>query len=189
MKLLRKCKVALVGFALLSLVACVDPNAVALQIGAPPVEEGETTTSLRVMQTRNFDTLDSERLVQAATATLQDLGFKIEAASPKFGVLAGSKDREALETGQVVGQYALAIAFALLGSSYTPQYDESQQINVTMVINQVGDKNSEVRVVFDRHLTNNLGVLWRAEFIKEPEIYQQFFENLSAATFLEANKI
>lgn len=174
---------------LLLLAGCLVPNDHALKIGGPPVVEGETVSSIRAFQTRSFDTLETARLVEASAATLQDLGFTITTVSPEFGVLSGSKERDAVESGQVAVQFALVILVALAGGQHQMVYDESQQINVTIVVNKVNDSSSAVRVFFDRHITNNYGDLWKAEVIKETEIYQQFFEKLSKSVFLEAHKI
>ncbi|MEQ8193037.1 MAG: hypothetical protein RIB59_00970 [Rhodospirillales bacterium] len=168
---------------------CIEPNAHALRIGAPPIEEGETLLTLRAMQSRRFDTLDTGKLIEASAATLQDLGFTINETSKQHGVLSGSKERDAVEAGQVTAQVILAVLAALGGSSHTMMYDETQKINVTLVVNKSGGKSSLIRVFFDRHISNNFGQLWKAEAIKEPEIYQAFFKKLSASTFLEANKI
>lgn len=169
--------------------ACVTPNDHALKIGGPPIEDGETVASLRAVQSRRFDTLETQKLIEASAATLQDLGFNIQTTSTAFGVISGSKDRDAVETTQVAGQIALVILAALGGNTHQMVYDESQQINVSLVVNHIGETSSEVRVFFDRHITNNLGKLWRADVIKDPAIYQDFFASLSASTFLEANEI
>ncbi len=169
--------------------ACVNPNSHALNIGAPSINVGETVSSVRAIQSRSFDTLETRKLIEASTATLQDLGFNIQTTSSEYGVISGSKARDAVETGQVAGQVVLAVLSAFAGSSHTMTYDESQQINVSIVVNQTGEKSSVVRVFFDRHITNNHGQLWKADVIKDPKIYQEFFSKLSASTFLEANKI
>lgn len=172
--------------ALLS--ACITPNDVALNIGAPPVVEGQTIASIRALQSRNFDTLKTEDLIQASAATLQDLGFTIGEVSKDYGLLIGSKDRDAVETGQIAVQTGLVILAAIAGSQYNPTYDQTQKINVTVVVNKIDDKSSQVRVFFDRHFTNNYGELWRADLITDAEIYQQFFEKLAASAFLEENQ-
>ncbi len=179
----------IIATSLLALAACVPPNEHALKIGGPPLVEGETVSSLRAMQSRRFDTLETQRLIEASTATLQDLGFNIQTTSTEFGVISGAKDRDAIEAAQVAGQVALVILAAIGGNSHQMIYDESQQINVSLVVNQTNETSSVVRVMFDRHITNNQGQLWKAEIITDLEIYQQFFDKLSASVFLEANEI
>ena len=149
----------------------------------------KTITSLRAMQSRNFTTLKTDKLIQASAATLQDLGFTVGEVSKEYGVLVGSKERDAVEAGQVAVQVILVFLAAIGGSTHNAMYDETQKINVTVVVNKIDDNFSQVRAFFDRHITNNQGQLWKADLITDPKIYQQFFEKLSASTFLEANKI
>lgn len=173
----------------LMLASCVTHNEYAMQVGAPPLAEGETTVSLREIQQRSFDTLESKRIVAASAATLQDLGFTVTASSGDFGVLAASKERDAVETAEVAGQVFLAILAGLAGSYHQIVYDESQKINVSLLVSETPGGSSNVRVIFDRHITNNQGLLWRAEVIKDEEIYQEFFDRLSESLFLEAHTL
>ena len=188
MKLFSKnISVCLVIASVLS--ACVDPNQHALELGAPPIEDTKTITSMRALQSRSFNTLKNEDLVQASAATLQDLGFTVGEVSKEYGVLTGSKERDAKESGQVTVQVILVILAALGGNTHTATYDETQKINVTVLVNQIDEKSSQIRVFFDRHITNNLGQLWKADLITDAEIYQQFFQKLSQSAFFEENKL
>jgi hypothetical protein len=150
----------------LFLTACADHNQLALDLGAPPIKDDKTITSLRAIQSRSFTTLKKDGLVQASAATLQDLGFTVKEVSNEYGVLVGSKERDAVEGGQVAIQAILVILSALGGRSHNATYDETQKIN-----------------------TNNHGQLWKADLITETEIYQQFFEKLSKSAFFEENKL
>jgi hypothetical protein len=171
---------------LLGLAACVSPNDVAKQIGGPP----KAAVELRQLQTRQFSTKDEIHVLGAATQTLQDLGFSIGESATEAGVLVGFKHRDAEESGQVAGQVALTIVAALLGAAHTPTWDKEQKIQVTVVTSPSSNNEQvEVRVSFDRVLTNNHGVVWRAELLLDAPIYQEFFDKLSQAMFLEARKV
>ena len=186
-------KIAALAFLLpLAVSACVTPNDVAMQVGAPPVLEGDnaSTVSLRSLQTRRFDTLDERRLMSAATQTLQDLGFTVSESSLDAGVLVGSKQRDAEEAGQVAGQVVLSLLAALGGSYHNPTWDKEQTIVVTLVTTPIqNSKQVEARVSFDRRLTNNHGQLWRTELVLDAPIYREFFDKLAKGVFLEAHKI
>lgn len=173
----------------LFLTACADHNQHALNLGAPPIIDNKTITSLRAIQSRSFTTLKKDGLVQASAATLQDLGFTVKEVSNEFGILVGSKERDAVEAGQVAVQTVLVLLAALGGSSHNATYDQTQKINVTVLVSALDQKSSSVRVFFDRHITNNHGQLWKADLITEKEIYQQFFEKLSKSAFFEENKL
>ena len=181
------------GMAVMAFVlsACVSPNDVAMDIGGQPkAEEGKTALNLRSMQTRRFDTFDERRLLRAATQTLQDLGYTVTESSLKSGVLVGAKERDAEESGQIAGQVMLTLIFAALGTYHSPTWDASQKIVVTLTTSPVENSNqSDVRVSFDRRLTNNYGDLWRSEVILDPRVYQEFFEKFSQGVFLEGQKL
>lgn len=157
--------------------ACVPPpdyaNTEALRIGAPRLDAAQ----IRDRQTMRFDGVTEQALLIEATQVLQDLGFTIEESVSKYGVLAGSKDRDAVETGQVVGQIALTVAFALLGAQYNPVYDTDQVIRATLTTRPVGAKDAQLRVSFERIVTTNQG-LSRAEELTAPEFSTGFFEQI-----------
>jgi hypothetical protein len=164
------------------LTACQDPNKVALQIGGPP----DNAAALRAIETRRFDDAEPLKLLGSATAALQDLGYTVTESAPAAGVVVGSKQRDAEEAGEVAGQIALTIAMAALGAAYVPTWDKTQSIHLTLVVSPVGHSRSQdVRVSFDRYITNNHGELWRTELITDPLIYQQFYDRLNQGLALE----
>lgn len=163
--------------ALVLVVACqADPewaNRAALQLGAPSPNAGE----LRERQTARFDNVAEIRLLIEATQVLQDLGFTIEESAPRFGVLAGSKDRDAVEVPQVVGQVALTVGLAILGVRYNPVWDTDQIIRTTLSTRPLGLNATLLRVSFERIVTNNQGVS-RVEVLTSPEFSSEFFQKV-----------
>lgn len=137
----------------------------------------------RVLQTRKFDTTDEAKLLSAAVGLIQDLGFTIEGTQPKLGLVTGSKQRDATDGGQVAAAVAIAI---LLGVSTS--VDKDQTIRVSIVTRSSGQQTS-LRVTFQRAIRNTSGQTTRLEFIADEDIYQEFFQRLSKAVFLEAQKI
>lgn len=157
-----------------ALSACAqDPDAAnraALEIGAPRPD----AAAIRARQSAVFEGVSEERLLIEATQTLQDLGFTIEESAPRYGVLAGSKDRDATEAGEVATQIALTVALALLGASYNAVYDTDQVIRATLTTQPVGSRDAQLRVSFERIVTTNQGVS-RAEELTESEFSSGFF--------------
>lgn len=179
---------ALLGGSLLviALAGCVTPNDVAMRVGAPPQEKVASTVDLRSLQSRRYQTQDELRLMAAAIETLQDLGYTITEASAEVGVLVGSKQRDAEEVGQVASQIALTVVLAALGTAHKPTWDSEQSIHVTLVATPVENAElTDVRVSFDRRVTNNYGQHWRSELLIEQELYSDFFEHFSKGLFLE----
>lgn len=172
--------------AAVGLSGCVTANSVAMKIGQPP----ESAVQLRSFESRRFATTDENSILTAATQTLQDLGYTITESSAQVGVVAASKERDAREAGEIAGKIALTLIAAALGVYAQPTWDESQSIHVTLVATPIENSQSfEIRVSFDRYITNNHGQLWRTELIEDQQIYQEFFDKLSAGAFLQAQKL
>jgi hypothetical protein len=128
--------------------------------------------------TTRFAVRDETTLLVEATAVLQDLGFTIEESAPRLGVLAGAKDRDATEVGQVAGQVALTVGLALLGVRYNPVWDKDQLIRVTLATLPLRSEGAvQMRVSFERIVINNQG-LARAERLDAPEFSTGFFEQV-----------
>jgi len=143
------------------------------------------TLANRQLQTRKFDTKSEKELLTAASGVLQDLGFNLDESAPGVGVLVGSKNRDATDSGQVVAAVALAVLF---GSNMP--IDKEQKIRASLITrpSETG-KGHLLRVTFQRIVWNTQGVVSKIEPINEPLIYQEFFEKLSKSVFLEAQKI
>jgi len=144
-------------------------NQYALRAGAPLAD----AVAIRERQTTRFPVADERAVLREATDTLQDLGYTIEESAPEVGVLAGSKDRDATEAGQVAGQIALTIALALLGARYQPVWDKDQIIRVTLTT-QPDARDTRMRVSFERIIINSQGVA-RSETLTQPEFGAGFF--------------
>lgn len=145
----------------------------------------EQTLEERQMQTRRFETSDERMMLSAAAGLLQDLGFNLDESETRLGVVVGSKVRDATEAGQV----ALAIFAAAFGA-YTP-IDRTQKLRASVITRPVGDNGEHiaVRVTFQRIVWNTDNRVSKAEALKDPAQYQEFFAKLSKAVFLEAHEI
>ena len=92
-------------------------------------------------------------------------------------MLAGSKDRDATETGQVAGQVALTIGLAVLGVRYNPVWDTDQVIRTTLTTRQVARNEVSLRISFERIVTTNQGVT-RTEDLTAAEFSTGFFDKV-----------
>ena len=160
--------------------SCALPNHKnALQLTSESLEQ-------RRLQTRYFETSDEHRLLTSATAVLQDLGFTIDDSESGFGLVVGSKQRDATEVGQVV----VAILVAALTGAWMPTDDE-QLMRASVVTRPIGDERERtaVRVTFQRIVWNTEGRVTQSESMTDPAFYQAFFARLSKAIFLQAHAI
>jgi hypothetical protein len=145
----------------------------------------EQTLAERQMQTRKFETSDEKMVLSAVAGLLQDLGFNLDESETQLGLVVGSKKRDATEAGQVV--FAI---FAAAFGAYTP-IDKVQILRASVVTRPTGEnrEHTAVRVTFQRIVWNSDARVSKAEALKDPEQYQEFFEKLSKSVFLEAHAI
>lgn len=144
----------------------------------------------RQIETRRYDGIKEEDLITACANVLQDLGFNLENSETKLGVLTASKQRDAIQGGEI----AAAVIVALLGGG-SMAISKDQTIRVALVVRPVIDSNGKamtdshfVRVTFQRLVrrTDNSVI---AQTLREAELYQDFHDRLSKSVFLEAHKI
>jgi hypothetical protein len=144
----------------------------------------------RQIETRKYAGIEERELLVACSNVLQDLGFNLENSETRLGVLTASKQRDAVEAGEV----ALAVAIALLGGGAMP-ISKDQTIRVSLVVRPVrladgtpSHKEHFVRITVQRIVrrTDNSVV---ARGLNDPELFRQFFERVSKSVFLEAQNI
>ena len=147
------------------------------------LELKQENLQLRQLQTRSFETKEEKKILSSGASVLQDLGFSIDESESPLGVIVGSKDRDAVEAGQVAGAVMMAVLFGV-----SMPIDQNQKIRASLVTRPT-DKKTNLRVTFQRVVWNTQGQVSRTESIEDPKIYQEFFEKLSKAVFLEAHEI
>ena len=179
----------LAAMALMTVLApgCAQQTAVERQTEALTARQ---TVAGRQLSQRRFDTTDENRLLQASVAVLQDLGFLLEETAAGSGFVVASKQRDAVETGQVATQMLLVLLAAAAGTRADPVWERDQKIRVSVSTRPSPDHAATLaRVTFQRAIWNTKNQLSRTETISEPRIYQEFFDKLSQATFLQAHDI
>jgi len=167
-------------YALAGLIGCasntVPPDALLMK---------EPTTEIRQRQARRYATTDEKQVIIAAAQLLQDLGFNVENSEKDLGLLVVSKDRSAVDGGQVAGQIAVAVLFGV-----RVPVDKEQKIRASVVTSLSADhKAIDVRVTFQRIVWDDRGQLSKLERLDDPEMYQDFYIKLSKALFLEAQEV
>jgi hypothetical protein len=182
----RSCAAA--AAALVTLAACqpgstVQQHTEALTLAADSLGQ-------RQVQMRRFDTKEEASILAASIGVLQDLGFGIEESSASTGLVVGSKDRDAVESGQVTGQVILMLMAAAFGVHHDPVYEQNQKIRIS-IITQPSAANDAivVRATFQRVIWNNKKQVTRVETLNDPRLYQEFFDRLSQSVFLTAHQI
>lgn len=137
----------------------------------------------RQISSRRFSTAEEKKILISSASLLQDLGFTIDDSESELGFVVGSKDRSAVEGGQVAGK----IAMALFTGANVP-IDKNQRLRASIVTRPVAE-GIVVRATFQRIVWNENGQVSKLEMLDDPKMYQDFFEKLSKAVFLEAQSI
>ena len=147
----------------------------------------------RELQARRFDGISETELLQAAVGVLQDLGFAVETAGSPFGFVQGTKQADAKAPEQVLIAVIIgALAASKGGGGSVPvgQMREDQTISVLLSLRPGRDddpKSHLVVVTFHSHVRQPLRRT--AGALRDPVLYQSFFELLSRAIFLEGQKL
>ncbi|NOR67056.1 MAG: hypothetical protein GQ528_06850 [Woeseiaceae bacterium] len=153
----------------------------------------ESTLDIRSIQTRTFEAPSETAILAATIATLQDMEYNIERIEKPLGVITASKISDADSAGEKTGLFILDLFCAATGGggcdAMSSAKDE-QQITLTMVVLPSLARSGEYvtritiqRVIFDK--AERIKVLER---IDDAETYQQIFENLSKAIFIQVSE-
>jgi hypothetical protein len=164
-----------------------DNEAVKNEISASDVLKLEAESmAQRQLQTRKYNTTAEDKIITTCVNVLQDTGFAIENTDAKLGTILASKQREAVESGQVAGAIIIAVIFGV-----AIPIDKNQTMYASIVVSPAASekKASLVRITFSRLVWNDRGVVSKAERLEDPEVYQTFFTKLSKGLFLEAQSI
>jgi hypothetical protein len=152
----------------------------------------DDAAALREMQTRRFEGIDEDRLLGAGVAVLQDLGFTIRLSNARLGFAKGVKDRPAKAPDQVAAVVLLMLLASAGGggsAASLPPLPQEQTVTALLVTRPLADDAREhaLRISFHRNLRQPL--LLEAGVLREPQLYERFFELLSKAIFLEAHRL
>ena len=137
----------------------------------------------RQFQTRVFQTHDENFLLSAGAAVLQDSGFQLDEVEPRLGVIVASRDRDVMDTGEVL----LSLCLAFLGVQRPIAH--KQKVLASLVVKPIGDKRIAVRITFQHMVWSTDNQLIKNECLNKPEIFEEFFVKLSKSVFLVAQGI
>jgi len=141
-------------------------------------------------QSRRLETADEKQVLAVCTALLQDMGFQVDEAAAALGVLSASKLRDAnrLTSGERIA--VTVVSWGLIAGIYTAPLalflmdaDSAKPVNIEVGITTRRTSHDDggqvsVTVVFKEN----------AAPVDDPAVYQEFFDHLSKALFLEARQ-
>lgn len=168
------------AFIVVSLAGCVTVPQDALVVTPELLQR-------RQLETRTYTGIKEVDMLTASANVLQDMGFNIEESETKLGVITANKARSAANAGEIVFKVIIA---AFTGVAIP--WSKDQIIRVSLVVRPVPQSKAGdaylVRVTFQRIVTRTDKSTF-VETLKEPELYQKFFEKLSKAVFIEGQTI
>jgi len=164
-------------------------SAVALMLGgacqsAPehhPLMIEAGSVAERSLQTRTFEGRSEIQVQRACISLLQDLGFCVDESEVELGVLLASKQRDARELNQYL------LAFLIAGLGYEVPVDVRQRIHASVITFPHGSQPDRiaVRVIFQRIVWDDHKQISKRERLDDPQFYEEFFDLLRKALFLE----
>lgn len=154
-----------------------------------------SSLAVRDVQTRSFAVADESDIIAASVALLQDMDYNLDEVEPPLGLLTASKVVDVDSTAQQVGLIALDVLAVVLaaaggGSAGGGAYmgaDDKVGLQMTLVVLPSLAREGEytARVTVQSTLWDKAQRIKEQGVIEEPEIYQEIFEKLSRALFLE----
>lgn len=156
----------LCGVLLLSLLAgCI-----------PPPRPPKTVMELREIQTREFATRDTKRVMKAVLDTLQDDGFITKNAVMDLGLITATKE---MDVASPRDEY-----LARFFDGRRAEWPKNELVEVNVNITELS-RRTKVRVSFQRKVVTNHGDPVVIETVESPEYYQRFFSKVDKGIFLE----
>lgn len=156
----------------------------------------ESTLEVRSIQTRKLVAPSEAAILTASIAVLQDMEFNVDGMEKPLGVISASKVSDADDTGEKAGLFFLDLLCAV-GSGYSSYScsnmstaKDDQRIILTMVVLPSLERSGEysVRVTIQRVIFDKEDRVKILERITTPEIYQEVFDNLRQALFIEVTE-
>ena len=144
----------------------------------------------RQIETRRYDGIKEADLLSACANVLQDLGFQLENSESRLGVLTVIKQRDAKNAGEII----VSVLVTILSGKPVP-YSKDQSIRASLVVRPVNDSNGNalpdshyVRITIQRLVRRTDNSIF-VQTLRDPNLYERFYDKLSKSVFIEAQKI
>ena len=177
----------------LPLIALGSLNGCTATIPSEALRLPESTLDIRSIQTRSFEAPSEIAILAATIATLQDMEYNIERIEKPLGVITASKISDADSAGEKTGLFILDLFCGVAGGggcdAMSSARDE-QHITLTMVVLPSLARSGEyvTRITIQRVIFDKAARIKVLERIDDAETYQQIFENLSKAIYIQVSE-
>jgi hypothetical protein len=153
----------------------------------------ESTLEVRSLQTRKIAAPSETAILTATIALLQDLEFNIDRIEKPLGVISASKISDADDKGEKTALFFLDFLCVVGGGGSCDNMStakDEQALMLTMVVLPSLERQGEyaVRVTLQRIIYDKEGRIKVLQRVAKPEIYQEVFDKLRSALFIEVNE-
>ena len=158
----------------------------------------ESTLEVRSLQTRKIAAPSEIAILTATIALLQDLEFNIDRIEKPLGVISASKISDADDKGEKTALFFLdflcVVGGVMSGSGGSCDQmstaKDQQALMLTMVVLPSLERQGEyaVRVTLQRIIYDKEGRVKVLQRVAKPEVYQEVFDKLRGALFIEVNE-
>lgn len=152
----------------------------------------ESTLELRSIQTRSFEAKSETAILAATVATMQDMEYNIDAIQVDLGVITASKTSDASSKSAIAGYTMLELLCRAGGTNCdaSGKIPDKFRTTITMVVLPSLARPGEftARITLHYATINTQGKVIEQKSIVEEETYQEVFEILSKAIFVQANE-
>lgn len=153
------------------------------------------------MQSRFFEVEQSEALMRAAMNVIQDQHYTIREVNAEAGIIFADQTNELNAPFRLFGMpvtgynqgnmpgFGLSFGPSLdFGGGADIPYVQRHVGSISVVIYPVTDKKGyEMHVSVEIRSFLNTGMLNRVWLVKDPKLYQSFFEDISKSLYLEVH--
>ena len=138
---------------------------------------------LRSAQSRVFDTVNTQRILEAVVSTMQDLNFTVQVLDEELGLVSGKQllelERPASGLNFIYNLYddQRLLIFSRNYLDWGPFWHRDDLLRLTVTVRKRNETQSVVRANAQFYL----------KAVENPEPYQRFFNVLEKTLFLEAH--
>ncbi len=153
----------------------------------------ESTLDVRAIQTRTFAAPSEIAILAAAIALLQDMEYNIDRIEKSLGVITASKVTDADSASQKTGLFILDMLCVISmsgGCDAMSKASDEQHLTVTMVVLPSLARSGEyaTRITIQGVLYDKAERILVLERIDDAEIYQEIFDNLRKAIYIQVSE-
>lgn len=146
----------------------------------PHREPPMTQLQIREIQTREFNISDSKVIMKSMMNILQDEGFIIKNVVLDLGLLSAEKNINIENKTEAI--------FARLFLDPNARWNKQQTLEISANVSEFGSK-IRIRINFQTKTIDNFGCPQDVKIINDPIYYQNFFDKVGKAIFIQEMEI